>query len=124
MLNENEIREFLSRAQSDEPVIKKVRFPELAPASGLQNMKIGIDYLQDINIMVTAELGGATIQIRNLLDLQEGSLLELKRAAGDNVDIMVNNQCLARGEVIVIGSNFGIRIDKIYQSDENKEGQY
>jgi flagellar motor switch protein FliN/FliY len=124
MLNEDEIREFLSKAQANEPVVKKVRFPELAPASGLQNMKIGFDYLQDVSIMVTAELGGAIIKISNLLDLEEGSLLELKRAAGDNVDIMVDDQCMARGEVIIIGSNFGVRIDKIYQPDEQKERQF
>ncbi|MEW5953969.1 MAG: FliM/FliN family flagellar motor switch protein [Bacillota bacterium] len=124
MLNEDEIREFLSKAQANEPVVKKVRFPELAPASGLQNMKIGFDYLQDVSIMVTAELGGTIIKISNLLDLEEGALLELKRAAGDNVDIMVDDQCMARGEVIIIGSNFGVRIDKIYQPDEQKERQF
>lgn len=120
-MNKDEVDEFLNRARKDEPVVKKVRFPELAPATGLQNMKINLNYFQDVQVLVTAELGGATIRARDLLDLNEGTLLELKRAAGDNVDILVNRRRLARGEVVIIGSNFGIRIERVYQPDEHKE---
>lgn len=117
----DEIEEFLVRAHKDEPLVKKVRFPELTPANNLQNMKINLDYFQDVQVMVTAELGGATIRIQDLLDVNIGTLLELKRAAGDNVDILVNRQRMARGEVVIIGNNFGIRIERVYNPDEHKE---
>lgn len=124
MMYDDELKDFLSKAQADEPVVRKVRFPDLEPASGLQNMKIGFDYLLDVQLQVTVELGGASIMIKDLLELQAGSMLELNRTAGDNVDILVNRQHLARGEVIVIGNNFGIRVERIYLPEEIKEGHF
>lgn len=121
MMDKDEIEEFLSRASKDEPVVKKVRFPALNSATGLQNMRTNLDYLHDVQVQVTAELGGATIRVRDLLDLNKETMLELKRAAGDNVDILVNRQRLARGEVVIIGSNFGIRIERVYHPDDLKE---
>jgi flagellar motor switch protein FliN len=64
------------------------------------------------------ELGQATVTIRDLLELGQGSILPLDRRAGEPVDVLVNGQRLARGEVVVIDEDFGIRVtDVVSRSD-------
>ncbi len=115
-MTEDEIKEFFSRLEEKKPEVKKVQFPELVPPPGLERLKIGFDYLEKIIVSVEAQLGQATLKIKDILGLAEGSVIELDRAAGESADLLVNQQRFARGEVVVIGNNFGIRIDSIYEA--------
>ena len=69
-----------------------------------------IDILLDVPLPITVELGRTSMTIRDILDLGPGSVVELDRVAGEPVDILVNGKLVARGEVVVIDENFGVRV--------------
>ncbi|NOX25308.1 MAG: flagellar motor switch protein FliN [Deltaproteobacteria bacterium] len=80
-----------------------------------------LDFLLDIPLKVTAELGKTTMIINNMLQLAQGSVVELDKTAGEPVDIYVNEKLLGKGEVIVVNEKFGIRITEIIsQADRIK----
>ncbi len=67
---------------------------------------------------VTVEIGRANLPVKSILDIRQGSLIELDRQAGDPADIMVNGQLIARGDVVVIDDNFGVRITEILSTKD------
>jgi flagellar motor switch protein FliN/FliY len=73
----------------------------------------GFDLLHDVEMEVTAELGRTRMSVKELLSLTPGAVIELDRAAGGPADLLVNGRLIARGEVVVIDENFGIRITEI-----------
>ena len=86
-------------------------------AAGSQNL----DFLLDIPLEVKVELGRTHMIINNLLQLTQGSVVELEKAAADTVEIYVNNKLLGKGEVIVVNDRFGVRITEIIsQADRVK----
>lgn len=88
-----------------------------AVAGDAQNL----DFLLDIPLEVTVELGRTKMIINNLLQLTQGSVVELSKAAGELVEIYVNNKLLGKGEVIVVNDRFGVRITEIIsQADRIK----
>lgn len=117
MMNEQEIKEFLEGAGNNRQAIKKVNFPQLKPAADSSRMKVSINYLDDIPIVVSAELGSTWIKVRDLLGLEKGSVLELDRPAGETVDIYLNQQRFGQGEIIVIGNNFGLRVHTLCEPE-------
>jgi flagellar motor switch protein FliN/FliY len=92
------------------------QYPEAAPETKNLNM------LLDIPLQVTVELGRTTRSIKEILEMGSGSIIELDKLAGEPVDILVNQQLIAYGEVVVIDENFGVRItDIVSQSDRIKK---
>ena len=81
-----------------------------------------IDLLLDIPLQVTVELGRTTKEIREILEIGIGSVIELKKLAGEPVEMFVNNKLIAKGEVVVIDENFSIRITAIVSPEERLEG--
>lgn len=77
-----------------------------------------IDVILDIPVQVTVELGRTRIPIRDLLQLAQGSVIELDRLAGEPVDVLVNGCLIAQGEVVVINDKFGIRLTDVIAPDE------
>jgi len=77
--------------------------------------------LENIDVELTVEVGRTEITIRDLLRLNEGSVVELDRLAGDPLDILVNNTKIARGEVVMIGERFGIRFGEIVEPEKRME---
>jgi flagellar motor switch protein FliN/FliY len=69
-----------------------------------------IQMLMDVSLRVTVELGRTRMQLAQVLELQNGSVIELERLAGDPVDILVNDCMVARGEVVIVDDKFGVRI--------------
>ena len=67
----------------------------------------------DVPLSVTVELGKTRCYVKDLLNLASGSIVELDRLAGDPIDILVNGKLFAKGEVVVIDENFGVRIKEI-----------
>ncbi|GGS86681.1 hypothetical protein GCM10010156_51530 [Planobispora rosea] len=97
-------------------LVALVANPWPAPASAAPSTparKGGLEMLHDVEMSVTAELGRTRMTIRELLSLSPGAVVELDRAAGSPVDLLVNGRLIARGEVVVIDENFGIRITEI-----------
>ena len=82
-----------------------------------ENLKV----LENIDVLLTVEVGRTEITIRDLLRLNEGSVVELDRLAGDPLDIMVNNTKIAKGEVVMVGERFGIRFGEIVDPEKRME---
>lgn len=80
-----------------------------------------IDLFMDVMLKVTVELGRTRMTLQQVLDLQNGSVVELDRLAGDPVDVFVNDLLIARGEVVVVDDKFGVRITEVI-SPENRKG--
>ncbi|MCM4077237.1 flagellar motor switch protein FliN [Paractinoplanes hotanensis] len=81
----------------------------------------GLDMLQDVEMEVSAELGRTRMSVRELLSLTPGAIVELDRAAGSPADLLVNGRLIARGEVVVVDENFGIRITDIVAPGAERE---
>ena len=76
----------------------------------------------DIPVTISMEVGRTQISIRNLLQLNQGSVVELDRIAGESLDVMVNGTLIAHGEVVVVNDKFGIRLtDVISQTERIKK---
>lgn len=88
-----------------------------AEKTGAENLKV----LENIEVELTVEVGRAEITIRDLLRLNEGSVIELDRLAGDPLDILVNGTKIARGEVVMIGERFGVRFGEIVDPEKRIE---
>lgn len=86
--------------------------PQRAQESG------GLDLLMDIPLEISVELGRVKMLVRDVLDLGAGSIIEIDKAAGEPVDVLVNGRVVARGEVVVIEDNFGVRITEILNPQE------
>lgn len=69
--------------------------------------------LSEVPLEVTVELGRAVMKVRNLLSLREGSVIELNRTPGAPVDVLVNGRLVARGDVVVVDDEFGVRITEV-----------
>jgi len=77
--------------------------------SGIDNLKV----LENIEVKLTVEVGSTELKIRDLLRLNEGSVVELERLAGDPLDILANGVKIAKGEVVMVGESFGIRFTEV-----------
>ncbi|NDV11886.1 flagellar motor switch protein FliN [Crenobacter sp. HX-7-9] len=104
--------------------------PEAQPASGLfqelsqaapqagSALSQNLDMILDIPVQLTVELGRTKIAIRNLLQLAQGSIVELDGLAGEPMDVLVNGCLIAQGEVVVVNDKFGIRLTDIITPTE------
>ena len=91
-----------------------------APISEDERRKL--DSIMDIPVTISMEVGRTQISIRNLLQLNQGSVVELDRIAGESLDVMVNGTLIAHGEVVVVNDKFGIRLtDVISQTERIKK---
>lgn len=104
--------------------ISNVQFEELQKAKPDGRPNINIDFIMDIPLTLTAELGRSKMLISELLQLGQGSVLELSKLAGEPMDIFVNQRLIARGEVVVVNEKFGVRLTDIVSPAErvNKLG--
>ena len=90
------------------------QFQQLQPdARGGGSGDVKIDAILDVPITISMEIGRARINIRNLLQLNQGSVVELDRLAGEPMDVLVNGTLIAQGEVVVVNEKFGIRLTDI-----------
>lgn len=105
-------------AQVPSAQAQSVSFPQLnvpgVPPEALSNISL----LLDVPMLLTVELGRAQYLIKEILSLGEGSIIELDKLAGEPVDILVNDKIIARGEVVVIDENFGVRVTDIVSPTE------
>ncbi len=88
-------------------------FNEFSPSNKLHDTQNDIDFILDIPVQLTVELGRTKIAIKNLLQLAQGSVVELEGMAGEPMDVLVNGCLIAQGEVVVVNDKFGIRLTDI-----------
>ena len=97
---------------SQGPAAHKARFAPLPEPAAVSNFN-PIDLLAGLQMNVTVELGRTELTVSDVLGLGPGSVIELDRLAGEPVDIMVNDRLIARGEVVVVDENFGVRVVEV-----------
>jgi len=78
----------------------------------------GLEFILDISLTVSARLGSVKMMIRDLLQLAQGSIVELDKLAGEPLEILVNDKIIARGEVVVVNEKFGIRLTEVVSAME------
>lgn len=83
----------------------------VAPAAApVEARELNLDFILDVPVTLSLEVGRTRLPIRSLLQLNQGSVVELERAAGEPLDVMVNGTLVAHGEVVVVNDKFGIRL--------------
>jgi flagellar motor switch protein FliN/FliY len=105
-----QFEELLAREQR-----QNARVSEPAPMS---NTEVNLDVILDVPVTLSMEVGRTRIPIRNLLQLNQGSVVELDRAAGEPLDVFVNGTLVAHGEVVVVNEKFGIRLTDVISPTE------
>ncbi|KUP24348.1 flagellar motor switch phosphatase FliY [Paenibacillus sp. DMB5] len=93
--------------------VQPVQFANLSSGAFGNVDENNLNLLMDIPLKVTVELGRTQKQIKDILEMSQGSIIELDKLAGEPVDILVNNKLIAKGEVVVIDENFGVRVTDI-----------
>ncbi|MCE3003614.1 MAG: flagellar motor switch protein FliN [Xanthomonadaceae bacterium] len=94
------------------------RFDTLKPAAAGAAVDMNLDVILDVPVQLSLEVGRARIPIRNLLQLNQGSVIELERAAGEPLDVYVNGTLIAQGEVVVVNERFGVRLTDVISPAE------
>lgn len=95
------------------PSVQSVQFPNLQQGGAGQQEQGNISLLMDVYMEMTVELGRTKKLIKEILGMGEGTIIELDKLAGEPVDILVNHKLIAKGEVVVIDENFGVRVTEI-----------
>jgi len=98
--------------------VRPMEFAPIGGATGGSASKNGVDLILDVQLQVSVELGRSAMSVREVLAMGPGSVVELEKHAGEPVEVVVNNKIIARGEVVVIDENFGVRITEIVSSNE------
>jgi flagellar motor switch protein FliN len=104
-----EIKELLQNDSTTGP--KKSASP--APQEGR-----GLDFLYDIPLQISVEVGRSKILLRDLLKMSEGYVIELDKLAGEPLDLYVNSRLIARGEAVMVGDKFGIRLTDVVSTSD------
>jgi flagellar motor switch protein FliN/FliY len=92
-----------------------------ASADKTASQKSNMDFILDIPLEISVELGRTTLMINDLLKLGQGSVIELTKVAGDTLEVLANQRLIARGEVVVINDKYGIRLTEIISPMERIE---
>ena len=104
-------------SSGDDPVVRQADFQQLSDATGGKSSR-NIDLLMDVDLPVSIELGKTRMNVSDILSLGPGSVVELDKLVGEPVDLLVNSKCVARGEVVVVDENFGLRITQLVSPEE------
>ena len=110
-------REISALGAGEEP-IEAVETRAQAPAAELAAPPAKIDLILDVTLPVAVELGRARMQIQDILKLAPGSVIALDKSAGDPVELLINDRPFAKGEVVIIDENFGVRLTSIVTATE------
>lgn len=109
--------------QAESPTAGAAAAPQPASFPPVQQTESGgtpknIDFILDIPMSVAVYVGSTKMAIRDLLQLAQGSVIELDKLAGEPMEVMVNNKLVARGEVVVVNEKFGIRLTDVVSAAE------
>jgi flagellar motor switch protein FliN/FliY len=95
---------------------------EAAAAAGKKRGGQTLDFILDVTLQVTVEVGRARMTIQDLLQLGQGSVVELEKLAGEPLDIFINGKQVARGEAVIVNEKFGVRLTDIISPEDRIEG--
>ncbi len=123
-LTAEEIQALVDASESTDPEpeqvveVKKVEFVELEDGGVRTQTSESVDFVLDVPMTVEAVLGMTDLTVREVLEVGPGSVIELDRAYGEPVDLFLNGRLVARGDVVIIGDNFGVKITEILVTSE------
>ena len=104
---------------SDKPEYTRASFQSFANDEPSNNgLDVNLDVILDVSVTLSMEVGRARIPIRNLVQLNQGSVVELERAAGEPLDVYANGTLIAHGEVVVVNEKFGVRLTDVVSPAE------
>jgi flagellar motor switch protein FliN/FliY len=107
-----------SPSATEQPV-ERAEFDELGGSTGPDaGQDINLDLVLNVDLDLALEVGRTTISVKNLLQLNQGSVVELDRLAGEPLDVLVNGTLIARGEVVVVNDKYGIRLTDVVSPAE------
>lgn len=106
------------QADADEAAANPISFEELQSEHNKVTTNPELEVILDIPVTISMEVGRTSITIRNLLQLNQGSVIELDRLAGEPLDVLVNGTLIAHGEVVVVNEKFGIRMTDVISPAE------
>ena len=106
------------QADADEVAANPIAFEELQSEHNKVTLNPELEVILDIPVTISMQVGSTSITIRNLLQLNQGSVIELDRLAGEPLDVLVNGTLIAHGEVVVINEKFGIRMTDVISPAE------
>ena len=125
LIKEEFINESIQEMNDEEarPSVQSVDLDEFGDANilaekGSEADKNNLEIILDISIPIAVELGSTTMLLKDVLTLTPGSIIELNKLAGDTVDLMIRGKLIAKGEVVVVDDNFGMRITSICGQEE------
>ena len=109
----------MSETDASGAPVERAEFDELGEnATAGAGQDINLDVVLNVDLDLALEVGRATISVRNLLQLNQGSVVELDRLAGEPLDVLVNGTLIARGEVVVVNEKYGIRLTDVVSPAE------
>lgn len=106
------------QAEAEEAMANPLAYEELSADPKKNTLNPDLDVILDIPVTISMEVGRTSITIRNLLQLNQGSVIELDRLAGEPLDVLVNGTLIAHGEVVVVNEKFGIRMTDVISPAE------
>ncbi|MBQ8636192.1 flagellar motor switch protein FliN [bacterium] len=106
------VEDFEEEAEESEKLItvRPVKFQQFEDTPPNRAIKKNLDIMQDVSMHVSVELGRTKSSIREVMEMEQGSIVELEKIAGEQVEVFVNGKLVAKGEVIVIEDKFGVRV--------------
>ncbi|MGD0959015.1 MAG: flagellar motor switch protein FliN [Methylomonas sp.] len=117
-MNEQAESEGTKSSADPYPTVDFPEFDEQKPQKILNPDEVKLEVILDVPVTLSLEIGRTKINIRNLLQLNQGSVVELDRFAGEPMDVLVNGTLVAHGEVVVVNDKFGIRLTDIISPSE------
>ncbi len=112
------IAEQVASEDGEKVQVNNAQFQTFADEASPKSNGANLDMLMDLEMAITIELGRTKLSVREVLDLGQGSIIELDKLSGDPVDVFINDRRFARGEVVVVDENFGVRITEILSPSE------
>lgn len=126
-LTAEEIQALVQASDSADPEpdsaveVKNVEFVELDDAGPRAVMAESVEFVWDVPMTVEAILGTTELTVKEVLEIGPGSVIELDRAYGESVDLFLNGRLVARGDIVIIGDNFGVKITEILVSGDEMD---
>lgn len=102
----------LGGQEAGEPVAHPVEFGALEQGAAVKP-EVNFNLLMDVTLKISVVIGGTTVMVKDLLKMGQGSVIELDKTTNEPVDILVNGKPFAKGEIVVVEDNFGVRITEI-----------
>lgn len=107
-----------SQQDDNDQSYEKAQFGQLQHEGSINSDEVNLDVILDIPVTLSVEIGRTKQTIRNLLQLNQGSVVELDRLAGEPMDVLVNGTLIAHGEIVVVNEKFGIRLTDVISAAE------